>query len=79
VTSLREIKLLREINSPYVVNMLDIFVHKKRLAMVGGGLLQAIVMSASHSIQATCGNESTCTISSLCKTTNLPISHRLFC
>jgi hypothetical protein len=47
--------------------------------MVGGELLQANVMSASHLIQATCGTESTCMNSSLCKTTSLPISHRLFC
>jgi serine/threonine protein kinase len=34
VTSLREIKLLRELRSPYVVSLLDVFPHKRKLAMV---------------------------------------------
>lgn len=34
VTSLREIKLLREIKSPYVVDLLDVFPFKKKLTMV---------------------------------------------
>lgn len=34
MTSLREIKLLREIHSPYVVDLLDVFPHKKKLTMV---------------------------------------------
>jgi hypothetical protein len=34
VTSLREIKLLREIKSPYVVELLDVFPHKRKVNMV---------------------------------------------
>ncbi|KAF6266731.1 kinase-like domain-containing protein [Scenedesmus sp. NREL 46B-D3] len=34
VTSLREIKLLREIRSPYVVELLDVFPHKRKVNMV---------------------------------------------
>jgi hypothetical protein len=35
VTSLREIKVLRELKSPYVVSVLDIVPHKKKFTMVG--------------------------------------------
>eukprot|EP00879_Flechtneria_rotunda_P030368 GHRR01032993.1.p1 GENE.GHRR01032993.1~~GHRR01032993.1.p1 ORF type:complete len:244 (+),score=79.05 GHRR01032993.1:159-890(+) len=34
VTSLREIKLLREIKSPYIVELIDVFPHKRKLNMV---------------------------------------------
>lgn len=34
VTSLREIKLLREIKSPYVVELLDVFPQKRKVNMV---------------------------------------------
>jgi hypothetical protein len=34
VTSLREIKLLREIRSPYVVELLDVVAHKRKVNMV---------------------------------------------
>lgn len=34
VTALREIKLLKEIRSPHVVRLLDVFTHKKNLALV---------------------------------------------
>jgi hypothetical protein len=34
VTSLREIKLLREIKSPYVVELLDVVSHKRKVNMV---------------------------------------------
>lgn len=37
VTSLREIKVLRELKSPYVVNVLDIVPHKKKFTMVRPG------------------------------------------
>lgn len=34
VTSLREIKVLRELSSPHIVNVLDIVPHKKKFTMV---------------------------------------------
>eukprot|EP00877_Chromochloris_zofingiensis_P015176 jgi/Chrzof1/9912/Cz04g20170.t1 len=34
VTSLREIKLLKELKSPYIVELLDVFPHKRKLTMV---------------------------------------------
>ncbi|KIY92718.1 cyclin-dependent kinase 7 [Monoraphidium neglectum] len=34
VTSLREIKLLKELRSPYIVRLLDVFPHKRKLTMV---------------------------------------------
>ncbi len=36
MTSLREIKLLKELRSPYIVRLLDVFPHKRKLTMVGG-------------------------------------------
>eukprot|EP00879_Flechtneria_rotunda_P016975 GHRR01017771.1.p2 GENE.GHRR01017771.1~~GHRR01017771.1.p2 ORF type:complete len:111 (+),score=14.34 GHRR01017771.1:389-721(+) len=39
VTSLREIKLLREIKSPYIVELIDVFPHKRKLNMVRCHLL----------------------------------------
>jgi hypothetical protein len=36
MTSLREIKLLKELRSPYIVSLLDVFPHKRKLTMVGG-------------------------------------------
>jgi len=34
MTSLREIKLLKEIHSPYIVELLDVFPHKRKVTMV---------------------------------------------
>jgi serine/threonine protein kinase len=34
MTALREIKLLRELHSPYIVRLLDIFPHKRNLSLV---------------------------------------------
>lgn len=34
VTALREIKLLRELRSPYIVRLLDVFPHKHNLLLV---------------------------------------------
>jgi hypothetical protein len=34
VTSLREIKLLKELKCPHVVELLDVFPYKKRVSMV---------------------------------------------
>lgn len=36
MTSLREIKLLKELRSPHIVALLDVFPHKRKLTMVGG-------------------------------------------
>jgi cyclin-dependent kinase 7 len=38
MTALREIKLLRELRSPYIVSLLDVFPHKRKLTMVTGYL-----------------------------------------
>ena len=37
VTALREIKLLRELHSPYIVRLLDVFPHKRNLLLVRAG------------------------------------------
>lgn len=34
VTTLREIKLLRELRSPLIINLLEVFQHKKNLVLV---------------------------------------------
>ena len=34
MTALREIKLLREIDNPYIVRLLDVFPHKRNLSLV---------------------------------------------
>lgn len=34
MTSLREIKLLKELRSPNIVALLDVFPHKRKLTMV---------------------------------------------
>ncbi len=34
MTALREIKLLREINNPYIARLLDVFPHKRNLSLV---------------------------------------------
>lgn len=34
MTTLREIKLLKELRSPYIVGLLDVFPHKRKLTMV---------------------------------------------
>ena len=34
MTALREIKLLREIENPYIVRLLDVFPHKRNLSLV---------------------------------------------
>ena len=34
MTALREIKLLKELRSPYIVGLLDVFPHKRKLTMV---------------------------------------------
>lgn len=44
VTSLREIKLLRELRSPYVVSLLDVFPHKRKLAMVRIAVVVMVVV-----------------------------------
>lgn len=38
MTALREIKLLRELEDPHIVRLLDVFPHKGNLALVGGFL-----------------------------------------
>lgn len=34
MTALREIKLLRELEDPYIVRLLDVFPHKRNLSLV---------------------------------------------
>ena len=34
MTALREIKLLKELDSPYIVRLLDVFPHKRNLSLV---------------------------------------------
>ncbi len=34
MTALREIKLLREIDNPFIVRLLDVFPHKRNLSLV---------------------------------------------
>lgn len=34
MTALREVKLLRELHDPHIVNLLDVFQHKKKLSLV---------------------------------------------
>lgn len=34
MTALREIKLLREIDNPYIARLLDVFPHKRNLSLV---------------------------------------------
>jgi cyclin-dependent kinase 7 len=34
MTALREIKLLREIENPFIVRLLDVFPHKRNLSLV---------------------------------------------
>lgn len=40
MTSLREIKLLRELSCPYIVRLLDVFPRKRQVNMVGHVLYQ---------------------------------------
>ncbi len=35
VTALREIKLLKELHGPHIVQLLDVFPHKQNLSLVG--------------------------------------------
>ena len=35
VTALREIKLLKELHGPHVIQLLDVFPHKRNLSLVG--------------------------------------------
>lgn len=39
MTALREIKLLKELESPYIVRLLDVFPHKRNLSLVLSRLL----------------------------------------
>ena len=39
MTALREIKLLKELESPYIVRLLDVFPHKRNLSLVLAFLL----------------------------------------
>ncbi len=39
MTALREIKLLKELESPYIVRLLDVFPHKRNLSLVLAHLL----------------------------------------
>ena len=50
MTALREIKLLRELESPYVVRLLDVFPHKRNLSLVIPYLhiVPAAVLQARH-------------------------------
>lgn len=34
MTALREVKLLKELDSPHIVKLMDVFVHKNNLALV---------------------------------------------
>jgi serine/threonine protein kinase len=52
VTSLREIKVLRELKSPYVVSVLDIVPHKKKFTMVGIVLLHIAHCCCEHAAAA---------------------------
>ena len=60
MTALREIKILRELESPYVVRLLDVFPHKRNLSLV----MPDTAPSTSISLQALylqlrkCGHES---------------------
>lgn len=55
MTSLREIKVLRELRSPYVVNVLDIVPHKKKFTMV------------RHAIIRQCAGNQTLLLASACR------------
>lgn len=35
MTALREVKLLKELDSPHIVKLKDVFLHKNNLALVG--------------------------------------------
>lgn len=48
VTALREIKLLRELHSPYIVRLLDVFPHKRNLLLVRAGSDSRSLGSALH-------------------------------
>lgn len=37
MTALREVKLLKELASPHIVKLMDVFVHKSNLALVSMG------------------------------------------
>ena len=49
MTALREVKLLKELNSPHIVKLLDVFVHKNSLALVRSCGLQALIEQAMAS------------------------------
>ena len=46
VTALREIKLLKELHGPHVIQLLDVFPHKRNLSLVGI-LCRLIVLAPS--------------------------------
>lgn len=56
VTALREIKLLKELHSPQVVQLLDVFPHKRNLSLVNAHSLatQRDVNNQSQCMTATC-------------------------
>jgi hypothetical protein len=59
MTSLREIKLLKELRSPYIVSLLDVFPHKRKLTMVRrcrgrAALRTAMVSTAAPGAQGAC-------------------------
>lgn len=49
MTALREIKLLKELDSPYIVRLLDVFPHKRNLSLVRSTLrCGKAIFSGSH-------------------------------
>mmetsp|Transcript_6564 Transcript_6564/g.24370 ORF Transcript_6564/g.24370 Transcript_6564/m.24370 type:complete len:512 (+) Transcript_6564:199-1734(+) len=55
VTALREIKLLREIHSPYVINLIDVYPHKKNIHLVFEYMesdLEAVIKDTSSILSA---------------------------
>ena len=48
MTALREIKLLREIDNPYIVRLLDVFPHKRNLSLVHSLLRQKPHTKTTH-------------------------------
>jgi hypothetical protein len=48
MTALREIKILREIDNPFVVRLLDIFPHKRNLSLVSAKILILQSLALRH-------------------------------
>ena len=50
MTALREIKLLREIDNPFIVRLLDVFPHKRNLSLVCRSPLNLLYVTAACKI-----------------------------